>query len=45
MEAAYYPAAVSLTVQTLHDLGHAFNLHYGNSVGWHHIEEWIEGPR
>jgi pimeloyl-ACP methyl ester carboxylesterase len=41
-EAASYPSAESITVKTLEDMGHAFNLHLNNKQSFAQIERWIE---
>lgn len=41
-EADYYPMSESLTIDTLSNDGHAFNLHVDNRTGWRHIDDWIE---
>jgi pimeloyl-ACP methyl ester carboxylesterase len=41
-EAAFYPAAKSITVQTLPSIGHVVNLHRDHDEGWGRIEAWIE---
>lgn len=41
-EASFYSGAASVTVQTLPNDGHGFNLHLDNEVGWEQIEEWID---
>jgi pimeloyl-ACP methyl ester carboxylesterase len=40
-EAAYYSSAASMTVQVLQDIGHDFNLHLNNTVGWAQIDAWL----
>jgi len=40
-EASLYSDAPSVTIDTLTNIGHAFNLHTTNQAGWQHIAAWI----
>ncbi|HSP81500.1 MAG TPA: alpha/beta fold hydrolase [Myxococcaceae bacterium] len=40
-EAARYPAAESVTVQTFTGMGHAANLHYGAREMWERVDAWL----
>jgi len=40
-EAAYWTSASSITVQSLPEVGHSFNLHLDNRTGWRQIDQWI----
>jgi pimeloyl-ACP methyl ester carboxylesterase len=40
-EAAFYTSASSVTVQTLHGVGHNVNTHLGNRTSWQMMDEWI----
>ena len=40
-EAALWSSASSVTVQSLSNVGHDFNLHLDNETGWRQIDEWI----
>jgi pimeloyl-ACP methyl ester carboxylesterase len=40
-EAAYWTSASSLTVESLPEVGHAFNTHLDNKRGWRLINQWI----
>ncbi len=40
-EAALYPGAPSTTVQTLANMGHAVNLHYGAREAWERVDAWL----
>lgn len=40
-EAAQWPSASCVTVQSLPNMGHAFNLHLGHEAGWRQIDAWL----
>jgi pimeloyl-ACP methyl ester carboxylesterase len=40
-EAAYWTSAASITVQSLPNVGHSFNLHLDNRDGWRQIDQWV----
>lgn len=40
-EAAFYSSAPSVTVATLTEIGHSFNLHLNRQAGWDQIAAWI----
>ena len=40
-EAGFFGHASSVTVRTLADTGHAFNLHLSNQTGWTLIRDWL----
>ena len=40
-EAAYWTSASSVTVESLANIGHAFNTHLDNKTGWRSIDRWI----
>jgi pimeloyl-ACP methyl ester carboxylesterase len=42
-EAAFWTSASSVTVQSLLNVGHDFNLHLDNETGWRQIDKWIAG--
>jgi pimeloyl-ACP methyl ester carboxylesterase len=40
-EASFYSSAPNVTVDTLSNIGHSFNLHSNRQEGWDHIAAWI----
>jgi pimeloyl-ACP methyl ester carboxylesterase len=44
-EAAFYTGASSVTVNTLTDMGHDYNLHFNHLAGWQAIANWIASTR
>jgi pimeloyl-ACP methyl ester carboxylesterase len=40
-EPGFYSGAPRVTVDTLSDIGHSFNLHSNHQAGWDHIAAWI----
>lgn len=41
VETQFYSGAPNVTVDTLSNIGHSFNLHTNHQAGWDHIAAWI----